>query len=160
MRLVVRDLRSLYSLSTSSQPRAGTESLLQCSINYNGTAGGVPRPLREGVQIKQRHRVAVDGDTESDDAQDVHDETRLHHVDSGHGAVTEHDGIGGRGDWKSEGVGANNSSRESEIDGIDAHGDGHLGEDRDEHVGRGGVGRDVGDGDGQETHNKTEHNQG
>ena len=57
--------------------------------------------------------------------------------------MAEHDGVGGRGDWQGEGVGAGDAGGESEIDGIDAERHRHLGQDGDQHVGRGRVGGDV-----------------
>ena len=114
-----------------------------CSCGSSLTSGDVLHgggsPIREGAQIKQRHCVAVDGDTESDHAEEIHHEARFHHVDCGHGAVTKHDGIGGRGDWQSEGIRADNSCRKSQVDGVDAHGDRQICQDWDENICRGRV---------------------
>ena len=87
--------------------------LTSCNVLH-----GCRSPLREGVQIKQRHGVAVDGDAQSDHTEEIHHEARFHHVDSGHGAVTKHDGIGGRGHWQSEGERVDNSCRKGQIDWI------------------------------------------
>ena len=75
------------------------------------TDGGIRivRPVRKGVEIKQRHCVTIDGDAESEDAEDVHDEPGLHHVDGRHRAVTEHDGVGSSGHGKSKCIGTYNA---------------------------------------------------
>ena len=61
-------------------------------------------PLRELIQPKKWDSIAVDGDHESDDTDEVHHEAGLHHVRCLHAAVSEHDGIGGCGYGQSEGI--------------------------------------------------------
>ena len=89
------------------------------SLTSGSVLHGGGRPVRKGVQIQERHCVAVDGDAQSDHAEEIHHEARLHHVECGHGAVTKHDGIGGRGHWQSEGERVDNSCRKEGSDRLD-----------------------------------------
>ena len=66
-------------------------------------------PLRELIQPKKRDSIAVDGDHQSDDTDEVHHKARLHHVCRLHAAVPKHDGVGGCGNGQGKGVGADNS---------------------------------------------------
>ena len=66
-------------------------------------------PVGELIEAKKRDSIAVDGDDQSDDADEVHHEAGLHHVHGLHAAVPKHDGIGGCGYGQSKGVRADNS---------------------------------------------------
>ena len=66
-------------------------------------------PVGELVQPKEWDSIAVDGDHQGDDADEVHHEARLHHVCRLHAAVPKHDGVGGCGHGQGKGIGADNS---------------------------------------------------
>ena len=106
-------------------------------------------PDREDVKIKHGDSVGVDADDEDGEADQVHHHARLHHVNRPHAAVTKHYSVGSRGHREREGVGAGDGCWESQVDGIDTHGDGHVSEDGDQSVGSRGVVAEVGDDDGE-----------
>ena len=66
-------------------------------------------PVRELVQPKKWHCIAVDGDHQCDHADQVHHKAGLHHVSRLHAAVPKHNGIGGCGYGQRKGIGADNS---------------------------------------------------
>ena len=66
-------------------------------------------PIGELIQPKEWDSIAVDGDDQGDDADEVHHKAGLHHVGRLHAAVPKHDGIGGCGNGQGKGIGADNS---------------------------------------------------
>ena len=70
----------------------------------------------------------------------VEDDACLHHVCSLDVAGAVHDGVGPRGHGQHEGVADTDGAGHHEQERVGAEGEGHLGEDRDQDVGTGGVG--------------------
>ncbi len=68
----------------------------------------VPGPVWELVEPEERDGVGVDGDGDGENADDVHDHARLHHVNGLERAMAEDDGVGGCRHRQGEGVRANN----------------------------------------------------
>ncbi len=71
----------------------------------------VPGPVWEVVEPEERDGVGVDGDGDGENADDVHDHARLHHVHGLERAMPEDDGVGGCRHRQGEGVRANNPCR-------------------------------------------------
>jgi hypothetical protein len=68
----------------------------------------VPGPVWEVVEPEERDGVGVDGDGDGENADDVHDHARLHHVHGLQRAMAEDDGVGSCRHRQGEGVRANN----------------------------------------------------